>query len=410
MCSKRPSSATPERRRRRALPVGPRRAARALAFAALVTSLLSACGSTPTVSLAGAQLAPLQLDGEIYTVSDALQSVPSPDLLAMDASMREFVATHTAHSSNPRNRLLALHSAIKSPAILDMQYDPFADGDARIAFHRGSANCLSYAHLFVALAREARLDARYQWMEIRPEWHRLGERVALRLHVNVVVKIRGEEEYIVDIDPLRRHEVVGARRLSDRDALALYHSNIAMQALGEGRVGDAWMQLVRGIDVAPRLAHLWTNLGAVYRHAGQYEDAEEAYFTALALDDNDRSAMNNLVVLYDLTGREEEYAYWLDRLARYRERNPYYHAGLGDSAVDAKDWDAAYRHYARAMRLQPEDSRLVYSLGLVEHRRGNLKEATRLIRKAIETAAFDKDIRDYRMQLRVIEAQRAAAL
>ncbi|MFT7289402.1 MAG: transglutaminase-like putative cysteine protease, partial [Halieaceae bacterium] len=196
----------------------------------LLFALLCGCAALPEWRFDAAQVPSLQYDGRVYTVGDARAQVQTPDLLALNDEMREFVALHTSHSSNSRNRLLALHSAIKSPGILDMQYDPYAEGDARTVFARGRANCLSYAHLFVAMARESGLDARYQWMEIRPEWQRIGERVAVRLHVNVHVRAGGEE-YVIDIDPLNRHDVAGTRQISDRDARALFHNNNAMMAL-----------------------------------------------------------------------------------------------------------------------------------------------------------------------------------
>ncbi|MDP5070416.1 MAG: tetratricopeptide repeat protein, partial [Congregibacter sp.] len=258
--------------------------------------------------------------------------------------------------------------------------------------------------------REAGLNARYQWMEVRPEWHRMGDRVAVRLHVNVQVKMRDSTEYMIDIDPLTRSEVAGARLMSDREGFALYYNNLAMNALSSERPVVAWQQVVRGLHEAPAFSQLWVNLGAIYRYAGQYAEAEQAYFRALKIDGSDRSAMNNLVVLYELQGRTKEQNYWEDRLERYLNLNPYYHANLGDDSMEEGNWAAAYEHYDRATRLQPEDGSLIYSLGLAAHELGNDKEAERLISRAIERASFQIEKQRYRVQLRSIREQRAAAL
>ena len=85
----------------------------------------------------------------------------TPDLLELDDNRRAFVERYTGDVSGERARLMTLHRAIKGSATLGVRYDPDADGTARDAFHRGTANCLSYASLFVALAREAGLDAGY---------------------------------------------------------------------------------------------------------------------------------------------------------------------------------------------------------------------------------------------------------
>jgi transglutaminase-like putative cysteine protease len=172
---------------------------------------LAGCAALPELAFDKAALPPLELDGQLYLPEDVTTDLTPRQLLATTEEMREFVALHTRGNNYSRTRLMSLHWAVKSPGMLGMRYDPFAEGNARQAFERGTANCLSYAHMFIALAREAGLDARYQWMEVRPEWHRMGERVAVRLHVNVLVRMRDGSEYTVDIDPLSRTEVAGTR-------------------------------------------------------------------------------------------------------------------------------------------------------------------------------------------------------
>ena len=115
-----------------------------------------------------ASIPPLSLQDEVLTVSDVALRVQTPDLLAVDEAMRQFVGTYTGGIASRRQRLRTLHSAVSGAATLGVEYDPFAEGTAQDAFHRQTANCLSYANLFVALAREAGLDARYQWVDVRP--------------------------------------------------------------------------------------------------------------------------------------------------------------------------------------------------------------------------------------------------
>ncbi|WP_439107367.1 tetratricopeptide repeat protein [Congregibacter sp.] len=372
--------------------------------------LLGACASTPQWAFDARDVPPLKLDGQIHRYEPHDLEADDPGILLVTEEMKEFVELHTGESNNAHNKLMALHRAIKGQGALGMQYDPFADGTARDAFDRGTANCLSYAHMFTALAREAGLNAQYQWMEVRPEWHRMGDRVAIRLHVNVQVKMRDTTEYMVDIDPLNRSEVAGARLMSDEEGFALYYNNLAMNALANDRPVYAWQQVVRGLEEAPGFSQLWVNLGAIYRYAGQYAEAEQAYFRALEIDNGDRSAMNNLVVLYELQGRSNEQNYWEDRLERYRNLNPYYHASLGDLAMEEEDWDLAYEHYARATKLQPDDGLLIYSQGLAAHELGNDQEAERLISRAIERASFHVEKQRYRVQLKIIREQQAATL
>jgi len=383
--------------------------------AAVFTVLLAACAPSTSHVDALAQISPLQFDGRSIAVDEAITLAPTPDLLGVDAEMREFVETYTGDLYNDRQRMNNLHQSITSDAILNMEYSANAEGRAEDVFHRGTANCLSYANLFIALAREAGLDANYQWVKIRPQWSRVGERVAVRLHVNVVVNLRHGEQYIVDIDPLPPSETTGNRVLSDVDALALHHNNVAMGALSRNDIVQAWAHEVRALQLSPGMSLLWVNMGAIYRTAGQHEDAESSYFQALELNPRDRSAMNNLVVLYNLDGNVEQGKYWSDKVARYRTNNPWYHAWLGDKAGEAGDWSQALMHYSDALRRDQEDSRLQYAVGLIHYKLGDYSEAQRYVSMAIDTAVSKGEMRrseleGYQMQLDAIVKEQLAGL
>jgi len=118
--------------------------------------------------------------------------------------------------------------------------------------------------------------------------------------------------------------------------------------------------------------------------------------------------MNNLVVLYTLEGRETERARWEARVADYRAANPYYHAWLGDRASNEGDWPRARAHYEQALALLPQDSRLLYAVGLAHYRQGHRARASGYIRRAIEHATLRSDVEAYRQQLQVVESERRA--
>lgn len=332
---------------------------------------------------------------------------PAPDLLELDDAMRRFLVHYAPRDAHPQRRLSSLHEAIRGPGTLGLQYDPFADGSARDVFHRGTANCLGYANLFVALAREAGLDARYQWLEVRPQWSHLGDRVARGLHVNVLVRLPDGNRYMVDIDPLQPGDVAGSHLLQDHEAAALHYNNLAVEAMEAGEMGLAWQQSVRALHLAPDMAQLWVNLGVLYRHSGREDIAEEAWLRALELDARERSAMNNLVLLYQRQGREAERQRWATALLRHRDSSPWYHAALGQRAGVEDDWQAALEHYQRALKLLPDDSQLLKETALVELRLGNNRRAEALLQRALAAASLDRDVRALEGKLRVLQQARA---
>ncbi|MDO8862644.1 tetratricopeptide repeat protein [Haliea sp. E1-2-M8] len=374
----------------------------------LCSVFLMACTTLDGPAVAASQLPPLVHEGTPVTLAEVAALAPSPDLLAVTPEMQAFVARYAPPRGGTRQRLLNLHEAVKGPGALGVVYDPFADGTAATVFRTGTANCLSFAHLFVALAREAGLDAQYQWLEVRPQWTRLGERIAVRLHVNVMVRMPSGEQFMVDIDPLQSRDIAASRLLEDADAAALDHNNIAIEALARGDLEAAWSQLARALQLSPGLPPLWVNLGAVYRHAGQVREAEWSLLQALAIDRSDRSAMNNLVVLYGQMGRDDERDYWVDRIDRHRDRNPFYHAWLGDRAGEEGDWAAALEHYRVALKLHPDDSVLLYATGIIHFRLQQYAAAERLIERAIAAASLRSDIHGYRAQLEVVRQRQLA--
>ena len=366
------------------------------ALCLLLPILVSACASTPPSLQKLANIPPLSYQEQALTTADVTQRVQTPDLLALDEDMRQFVATYTDGIGSQRQRLHMLHRAVSGRASLGVEYDPFAEGTAQQAFHRQTANCLSYANLFIALAREAGLDAQYQWVDVRPSWTRMGERVAVRLHVNAVVHLGNRDRFMVDLDPLPARDIAGSQEIDESDAQALYHNNIAMQALSREEIDEAWLHAVRALQLSPQMSHLWVNLGVIYRRSDQHDAAQMAYLQALEIDPFERSAMNNLMVLSELLGREEEHAYWQSRVDGYRDSNPFYHAWLGDQAAEEGDWRTARRHYEDALDLDPGDARLLFSMGVIYRELGQPKAALRYIEKAIDKANLFKEQETYR--------------
>jgi tetratricopeptide (TPR) repeat protein len=368
------------------------------------------CAHNDVGELALSKLEPLRYEGTITPVHEALREIPDNDLLALSPEMKEFSDRYIRANRNSRTRLRMLHRSLSSKAMVGMQYNPHADGSAAQAFASGEANCLSYAHLFVALARYSGLNARYQSLTLRPEWSRHGDRVALRRHVNVVIRLRGNEEYMVDIDPVSPERVTRVDELTDAQAHALQDNNLAMTALLEENIGDAWKHALRALQRSPDTDYLWVNLGAIYRQAGQDAAAEKSYFQALALNPNSRSAMNNLVVLYTDLGQVDKALEWDRQVEMHRRQNPYYYAHLAEVAEGEGDLELALAHYQRALARQKEDPDLYFQVGKIYLAMHQPQKSIHYVELAIKHARMAGEREAYRAYLSSIGRDALAVL
>ena len=372
---------------------GPRpwRASAAVGLAAL---LLAACATTTANLPAVTTLPPLQTGSGELAPDAALVRTDTPPLLAISDDMRDFVDDYVVGSQ--RQRLRSLHQGLQSPAMVGVDYDPLADGTASEVFHSGAANCLSYAHLFVAMARYAGLDARYLSVSLRPEWSRHGKQIAVRQHVNVAVRLRNGEEYVVDIDPVSRSRIAGANLLDDDEAAALYHGNLAMDALLQQDLEVAYAHAIRALYLGPRIDWLWVNLGAIYRQTEQNLAAEEMYRVALRINPDSRSAMNNLAVLFDALGDREQSMFWQKLVLERQVQNPFYHYHLGETAEAAGDLDTALAHYLEAIELKKSQAEFYFRVAQLYLAREQREESRRYALKAIEHARMVGERTEYR--------------
>ncbi len=370
-------------------------------FASLLLGCLCACANQYRPGFGVEDLPPIEVGEVAIDAADALARTETPALLALDDDMRAFVDQYVTGSQ--RQRLQSLHRSLRSEAMVGIDYDPAADGTAAEVFHSGAANCLSYAHLFIAMARYARLDARYLSVSLRPEWARHGEQVALRKHVNVVVRLRNGEEYVVDIDPVARERVASARVLKDREAMALYHSNRAMEALFLQDRAQAYSEAVRALSLGGKIDYLWVNLGAIYRGAGEDAAAETMYRRALALNPDSPTAMNNLAVLYHNRGELEESRRWEDRVRTRRYSNPFYHYYLGELAEAEGDQERALEHYLEAIDLQETEAEFYFRVARLYLAMQRPDDSRSYARKAVQHSRLVGERKAYTLFLQQLE-------
>ena len=337
--------------------------------------ILGACASNPSVDTS---IPPLHGAAPVEQVADV-------DLLATTAEMEAFLERYILPYEDAQTRLNMLTLAITSSGVLGFDYDDTRTLTAAEAFKTRSGNCISFANMMIALARNAGLDASYQEVLIQPVWTSREDTLLITKHINVVVS-SPRYSYVVDVSGVRISEYDRRRIIADLDAKTLYYSNIGAEALIGNELPTAWAYLSRAIDMESRLTDPWVNLGVVYARNDQLDAAELAYRTALKIDPSSASAMSNLYEVYLVQEDMIAAAELENKVERYRKKNPYYLMMLSEESLQMGRYEESIRLLERALKKKDDDYILHFAMAKTQYLSGETLAAQNSLHRVRELA------------------------
>jgi tetratricopeptide (TPR) repeat protein len=337
-----------------------------------IALLLGACGSMPLNPVPVPKLA----GWPVVEIADV-------DLLRLTPEMRAFTDRYAKPRSASDGKAWMLAYAALDPYLMDFEYDPLVTLPADEAFRTGRGNCLTFSSMFIALARDAGLQAWYQEVIVPPEWSAVNETLLVSKHVNAVVA-EWSSRYVIDVSRRKKMPLEETRRLDDDEALAQYYNNLGAEALVRNDLPTAHAYFSKALEARPGLAYVWSNLGVVFRRNGQTADAILAYQAAIARDPGQEVALNNLHTLYTEEGDLGAAAAIEQRVARNRRNNPYYLHHLAEIANEEQRWADAIELLSRAIRLDASEYRFHYSLAQAQYHAGQREAARASLARARE--------------------------
>ncbi len=274
-----------------------------------------------------------------------------------DAEIRALALKVTAPAHSDRGKLDLLVRFFRREGFLE-GYQKDWTRTARDVLESKRGNCLSYASLFVAMARSAGLQACFlDGSQMTPEFGPTGSVLVEVGHVLpgvqigpdvVPVNLAGEER------PVNRFEI-----LSDLEAVADYYNNrgfeIAWTRAAEGGLAreDARWAFELATRIEPRFARAWNNLGVSYARAGDMLAAEKAFRRAVQAEPGLAAAYANLGQIHTRRG---ELLQALERFSRAVEldgANAHYRYFLGKALASAERTSEAIAELERAVSLNP---------------------------------------------------------
>lgn len=203
--------------------------------------------------------------------------------------------------SDPARRPDEIWSALERSGGFAETVFPIPTPTAIETFHRRSTNCVGFALMFVALAREADVPAFFLLVPETRGRSRRNDLDVVEYHLAAAVR-RGDRLLLWDLDGPSRRPPRSARPVSDLTALAVVHSNRGAEALAAGEIPAAIGLLEIAVALDPRLAPAWVNLGVARRRSGDLGGAIESYRRGLRADPANPAARKNLGALLSLLG------------------------------------------------------------------------------------------------------------
>ncbi len=295
--------------------------------------------------------------------------------------MRRWLAAEVPRSNHSETQLNWLVQSLLNRSTAPLTYVGGYTGTAREVFTKGTANCLGFSQLFMALAREIDLPVYLLRVSDLQSFERDGDLIVASAHITAAFGTP-DQRRILDFAerPVRAYRWV--EQVSDLTAVALYYSNRGAEELRDGQTGRGLELLRTAVRLDPELAEAWVNLGVAERRSGDSAAAEKAYRTALEADPSIVTAYENLAALLRMSGRETEAEDLLALVDRTGNRNPFSYIALGDLSLRLGRLDEAGRFYRRAVRLDPNQAESQAALGQWALATEQIREARRQLRKA----------------------------
>lgn len=325
-------------------------------------------------------------DAAVPVAGDAATSgLPTPEqVLAIPAGMRAMLQKQVIERSSSREqRLQALVEMIFDRHGLDLQYDANATYTVEQVWQQRRANCLAFTLMFVALAREAGIQARVQEVGQVVSWYQDQDNGVVYSvgHVNAGVEISGRYA-TVDLDRNVLYDRHGPQPVSRARALAHFYNNRGAERMAEGDLPGARAFFDASVAQDRAFSSVWNNLGVLDNREGDIDAAKRALDRALQLDGRQDAALTNASALYRRLGLDAQ-ANALDRrLQSVQREDPFAQYMLGTQAERAGRLQDAIRYYRQAVRLYDSAHQFHFGLARVYFLAGQLKRADRELTRA----------------------------
>ncbi len=366
----------------------------------LLSTLAGCAAQSPVAQISTVQRQQL-LSGTAAWQAQSVELLSAAEIMALDDDMRAFADAYTPSFKSHR-AVEELVGALTRSSLRNIEYQADKTYSASDVFYYRQANCLSFAYLFVAMARQQGFRAQFQKVELPPTWASNGSTLVKQQHINVRVKLPGEK-MTVEFNEALYDASYPRGLISDEEALAEFYNNYGVEALLKNRYAEAFNYFRAALELAPTASHLWVSFGVLYNRIDDSERAQWAFQQALSEEPGNTSAMLNLAAIYDRQGRQQ----LADQLAAdakaKRYSNPYYRYALAQKDYASRDYQAAIDHLQQALEKR-KDHHFYHLLGINHWFLGDKQAAYQSLQQAAAVVAKGSDRERYQVKLDTLAA------
>jgi tetratricopeptide (TPR) repeat protein len=303
------------------------------------------------------------------------------ELLKVDEPMRRYFGERMRPHGTREDQLRALVESILRPDWLNFTYDGAGTFDARETFRQRRGNCVSFAFLFVAVARDFGFKASFQNVATPERWDRYDKLIVSFRHMNVRVETVDKVHY-ADLRPdlFTGTGLPSMQVISDQRAIGEFYDTVGFYELLRGHPEEGLRYMTLATTIDPSFAAAWSNRASVLAGRGKLVEARACFEHSLRADPKYLFALDGYVDVLRRLGSPEDLriaAKYEHRAQEIRERNPYYHQHLAARALEQGDLVAAEKHLRRALSLKDNEPEFHEQLVTVLLQLGRTDDARR---------------------------------
>ncbi len=333
------------------------------------------------------------------------------DPLALSPEVRVRVKEHLTYEGTEKARMLRLVRYLGDSDGLSFRYHPQQSLSAERAFFARQGDCMSYANLYVALARMMDVAVRFVRITQLPvTWESRG-RFFESSHMAVAFGREAAWDQSLVIDFGNTHSAPWRFALyddvPDELAFVLFQNNVAVEKMVGGEVVEAERILRFLLARSPDVPEVHNNLGLVLLQAGRVKEAMEVLLAGVERFPRFRPLYANAVQAARRVG-DVKLAESLEQSGReLLENDPSWNFNEGLRSYQSRAFLAAAVRFEKALSADPDNVRLLAWTARAHLAAGELRqglEEVERIRSRPSSETQDSLLRDLQREFPQIGA------